>query len=206
MDLSNQQIIKLLERYDFSPNSKTCEHIRSYISLLTRWNRSISLTTITSPLDIIKFHFGESIYGVTTNAVGIGRLADVGSGAGFPGIPISLASPETQVTLIEPNLKKSVFLSEVKRELNLASLTVIRDRMQEVKGSFDYITLRALGQMADFLQFARKHLAPAGRIVLWIGESEVSKLAREQEHWSWSEPIPIPDSERRYILVGSPDQ
>ena len=204
MDISNQSISEVLQKYGFTPDLKTCEKIRIYISLLIHWNNRISLTSITAPLDILKLHFGESIYGVTAGAVSFGRLADVGSGAGFPGIPLSLANPNIQVTLIEPNLKKSVFLLEVKRALDLKNAEVIRSRMESINGSFNFISSRAFGQPDAFLQFARTHLLAGGKVVLWVGQDDANALMANERQWFWSAPVLIPDSKRRCILAGTP--
>ena len=99
------------------PASELCERIRTYISLLLRWNQSISLTTVTNSDEILRFHFGESLFAASAFSLENGRLADVGSGAGFPGLPLAMLLPDLNVTLIESNAKKFTFLSEVVREL-----------------------------------------------------------------------------------------
>ncbi len=206
MILDDTSIVAVLKVYGFTANSTICEKIRTYIALLLRWNQRISLTTVTDPLAVLRFHFGESAYARSAGLAAFGRLADVGSGAGFPGMVIGLVDPGIQVTLIEPNLKKSVFLAEVSRELGLSNIQVIRERMQDIAaGEFDFVTARALGRRNEFLDFARAHLTGRGKALLWIGREDARKLILEEPGWRWSTPISIPDSERRCILVGSPD-
>jgi 16S rRNA (guanine527-N7)-methyltransferase len=202
MEISDKSIIEALQKYGFTPDPKACERIRLYISLLIHWNERISLTAITAPSDILAVHFGESIFAVSAGVVSTGRLADVGSGAGFPGIPLSLADSSIQVTLIEPNLRKSVFLLEVKRALGLGNIEVIRERMEGVDRSFDFISARALGRTPAFLRFARAHLVPSGRVILWMGQDDARALVASEHQWLWSAPVLLPDSKRRCILAG----
>src|SRR5689334_6164175 len=112
-DLSSADLAPLLTPYYPMYSVHLGDRIRAYIALLSEWNRKISLTAVTDPIEIVKFHFGESLFAAYTLEIGDGRLADVGSGAGFPGIPIALAVPCVQVTLIEANAKKAAFLYEV---------------------------------------------------------------------------------------------
>jgi 16S rRNA (guanine527-N7)-methyltransferase len=204
--MTNSDIRRVIRTYGFDPSETVCGQIREYISILLRWNQRISLTTIVDPWEVLRFHFGESIFGLTSGGFLGCRLADVGSGAGFPGIPLHLARPDLKPTLIEPTLKKCVFLEEVKRDLGLEEVHVFRGRMEDFycQDSFDLITSRALGRTEELLAFARRSLEPSGKIFLWIGEHDASSLLEStSDHWNWSNPIRIPNSERRFILTGS---
>lgn len=204
--LSDTEIIKLLRFYGVLADRELCERIREYASLLVRWNQKISLTTIKDPEEILKFHFGESFFATSTVPIENGRLADVGSGAGFPGIPLAMISPGLEVMLIESNAKKAAFLSEVIRALRLNRITVLRSRMEEVSKSlrtFDFVTARALGSHRELLRWASSFLADAGKIVLWIGGEECTAISRNAA-WNWREPIHIPGSRNRFLLIGSP--
>ena len=104
--------------------TEALEQIRVYVELLDKWNRKISLTTVSEPRDVLRRHFGESMFAHREgNFVG-GRLADVGTGAGFPGLALKIASPSLVVELMEPNKKKCAFLAEVVRELALGDVIV----------------------------------------------------------------------------------
>jgi 16S rRNA (guanine527-N7)-methyltransferase len=203
--LSASEISIALEPYGAAIGPATADKIRAYIALLLKWNRSISLTTVTDPAEIIKFHFGESFFAASALKFTESRLADVGTGAGFPGLPLALAVPSLDVTLIESNTKKCAFLSEVIRALNLPNATVFRGRMEEFppgSTNFDFITARALGQFDDLLKWSRAQLAPGGKIVLWLGDDDARELSRAPG-WTWDRAILIPGSKRRYLLVGS---
>ncbi|MGA8011899.1 MAG: 16S rRNA (guanine(527)-N(7))-methyltransferase RsmG, partial [Candidatus Acidiferrales bacterium] len=138
----NSQVEDTLGPYGILLEPGVVQKIRSYTALLIKWNRMISLTTVTDPIEILKFHFGESIFAASQVDFVESRLADVGSGAGFPGIPLAMTVPSLDVTLIESNSKKCVFLSEVVRELRLPNVKVLRERMENVDlgpRHFDFI-------------------------------------------------------------------
>jgi 16S rRNA (guanine(527)-N(7))-methyltransferase RsmG len=203
--LSDGEIKGVLAAYGFRPDHSHCEAIRTYISLLSHWNQRVPLTTVVDPIDTLRFHFGESLFAACSVPIHKGRLADVGSGAGFPGLPLRLAVQNLEVSLIESNSKKAAFLSEVVRRLRLHHVVVVRERMEAMKTEsvqFDYITARALGSHIDLLYWARKRLTPRGKLVLWLGEDDARAISNEKS-WTWSEPIHIPCSMRRFILAGS---
>jgi 16S rRNA (guanine527-N7)-methyltransferase len=182
-----------------------CDQIRVYADLLLRWNRRISLTTITDPLEILRFHFGESLFAIASVPIRHGRLADVGSGAGFPAIPIRMVCKDISLTLIESNRKKAAFLAEVSRELDLSGVHIHAERMEEVDDrglGFDFVTARAVAIDDIFLQWANSHLKPAGAIALWLGRDNSRKISLSSS-WKWRDPINIPGADRRVILVGS---
>lgn len=204
---SDEKISRILASYNVSPSALQCAQIRAYISLLLKWNRSISLTSLIDEDEILKFHFGESVFALSAIKGIIGRLADVGSGAGFPGLPMRMFEPAIQLTLIESNAKKSVFLHEIVRELSLENIEVIRSRFQEVAApphaKFDFVVSRALGLYRNLLDWSASVLAPGGKVILWVGKDDADDIMRDSK-WEWSPPIAIPASRRRYILSGSP--
>jgi 16S rRNA (guanine527-N7)-methyltransferase len=197
-----------LRPYGVALNDVAAEKILAYIAILRHWNKSISLTTVTDPGEILKFHFGESIFAAGELNYEKSRLADVGSGAGFPGLPLAIVSPGLDVTLIESNTRKCAFLSEVARELRLDSVTVFRGRMEDYPSEprpLNFVTARAIGNHARLLAWARNHVAPGGRILLWLGETD-SRGVSADAHWSWGPTKRIPGSDRRYLLVGAPKE
>src|SRR6201988_690783 len=99
--------------------------IQQYIATLLRWNEKLNLTAIRDPLEILYRHFCESMYAAEALPLPAGRLADVGSGGGFPGLALKIVRPELHVFSIESNIKKATFLAEVVRELGLTDTRVL---------------------------------------------------------------------------------
>jgi 16S rRNA (guanine527-N7)-methyltransferase len=206
--LSVQQIRVILESFELSAPDQLCEQLRVYLDLLLLWNRRISLTSIESPEEIVRTHFAESL--LATKAAGEvhGRLADVGTGAGFPGLPLRLYLPELQLTLIEPNAKKCAFLAEVLRALKLGDVEITQRRYEDVRRPdkpFDFVTARALGQFVDFLDWADSVLVAGGRAMVWTGPDGKLELERRRS-WKWQVPYVIPGSKHRLIVVGCSPQ
>ena len=204
--LSDRAIRTGLAPFGVIPDLALCEKIRIYVRILLQWTEKISLTSIHSPLEIVERHFGESMFAASAVGIARGRLADVGSGAGFPGLALKLVRAELKVTLIEPNAKKAAFLSEVNRALKLTSVTVLRSRLEECREyspSLDFITSRALDPTKGLIPWSHRALTVAGRLVLWVGDGAVQELSTSPE-WIWQKPIAIPHSRRRSLLIGRP--
>ena len=204
--LSDDIIDSSLRPYGVTATALLCDQIRTYIDLLMRWNQKTSLTTVTNPIEILRFHFGESLLAAATVPIRHGRLADVGSGAGFPAVPIRMVSEDLNVILIESNQKKATFLEEIVRELRLRQVDVRRCRMADIDlndARVEFVTARAVGIDNDFLNWSRGSLSPHGSVALWLGDSDAVRISKEKG-WNWADPIRIRQSERRVILRGSP--
>jgi 16S rRNA (guanine527-N7)-methyltransferase len=203
--IDGEQIRELLQSYGFSAAPEYCDRVVTYIGLLLRWNKKISLTTVTEALEIIRFHFGESLAAIKAAGIKDGRLADVGSGAGFPGMPIAMATPGLETLLIESNAKKAAFLAEVKREIRVENVTIHRGRSESVRKSekFDFVTARAVGKHGEVLDWARSRLLPSGKVVLWVSSEAFPALGR-LDAWRWQEPVHLAGTKDRFVLIGSP--
>ena len=203
---SKAEVTRVLKEYGVEASPAMADAIGVYAANLLRWNSKISLTTVVDPVEILKFHFGESFFAASKVPITHGRLADVGSGAGFPGLALAMLLPSLSVVLIEPNLKKTVFLSDVIRELNIENAEVWRKRTEEVdvSGEFDFVTARALGGYDHLLRWSRAALRPGGKVVLWLGSQDAASISFESG-WNWAERIPIPGSDNRKLLAGTPN-
>jgi 16S rRNA (guanine527-N7)-methyltransferase len=200
------QIDNLLRVYGFRVSPDLAARISAYIELLLKWNRKIALTTVTDPVEIVKFHFGESLFAASLYNFEKSRLADVGTGAGFPGLPLALAIPTLTVTLIESNLKKCAFLAEILRELPVRNANIFPGRMDSfgpAPEKFDFVASRACGQFEELRTWAKSQLTDSGKLVLWLGEKEAAETSNDAA-WAWGDIGLIPGSRRRYILAGSP--
>jgi 16S rRNA (guanine527-N7)-methyltransferase len=207
--LPNSQLKDILAPYGVDADDCLCEKIREYMATLAQWNSKVSLTTHTDPVEVLRFHFGESFFAVSKLDISKGRLADIGTGAGFPGIPIRMVCPALELLLIESNLKKAAFLSEVLRKMEISGSSVIRKRMGEVAANeakeIDFVTARALGNYEDLLEWSRIHLSASGRVILWLGAAESAELS-SLSGWIWDDPIKIPGSRSRFLVSASPTQ
>jgi 16S rRNA (guanine527-N7)-methyltransferase len=178
--------------------------IQQYIRILLTWNQKVNLTAISDPLEILYRHFCESMYAAQAIPVERGRLADVGSGGGFPGLPLKIIRPDLRVFLVESNIKKVTFLAEVTRELGLKDVQVLARRYEELGeevAPLDYVCSRALGEFPSFLDWASSQQIAAKQVILWIGARDLPEIQKIRT-WEWSEPIQVPHSLRRLLLVG----
>ena len=198
-------IQRALEEFKLTLNDEQILQIQQYIKILLTWNDKINLTAIRDPLEILYRHFCESMYAGPAIPVESGRLADVGSGGGFPGLPLKILRPELRVFLVESNIKKVTFLAEVIRELGLKDAQVLARRYEELgeeMAPLDFVCSRALGEFPAFLDWAGSEHAAAKHVILWIGSRDLPELEKIRT-WEWREPIQVPHSLRRLLLVGS---
>jgi 16S rRNA (guanine527-N7)-methyltransferase len=178
--------------------------ISTYLDTLLRWNTRINLTAIRDPEEIVTRHFGESLFTARRlfpDKRGSALVIDVGSGAGFPGLPIKLWAREVHLTLIESNNKKATFLREVIRALKLANTEVFAGRAETFSGSGDVVTLRAVEHIEWVLPIMTTLVQPGGRVALLISEYQNETLPLPCE-FRWMSPERIPQSERRTLSVG----
>ncbi len=200
-------IAKLLEPFLAEPLAPSqLNNISIYIDILLRWNARINLTAIRNPEEIVTRHFGESLFCAEQLAVRLAetpRLIDVGSGPGFPGLPIKIFSPELSLTLIESNHKKVAFLREVIRSLELNDATVFPQRAEDfIPGSpNNVVTLRAVERFADILPTASHLAGPSGHLALLIGSDQIDTAQTSLPEVPWEPQISIPHSLNRVLLI-----
>jgi 16S rRNA (guanine527-N7)-methyltransferase len=140
----------------------------------------------------------------TTSGV---RVADLGSGAGFPGLPIKLWAPHISLTLIESNHKKAAFLREITRALTLTDVNIQNARAETLTTTFDVVTLRAVERFHAALPTAASLIAPAGRLALLISAAQHDQARSTLPHLQWSDRVPVPQSRSRILLLANrPDQ
>jgi 16S rRNA (guanine527-N7)-methyltransferase len=201
---SKAAIERAANEFRLSLNDLQVKQIQQYTKLLGTWNDKVNLTAIRDPLEILYRHFCESMFGAALLPVENCRLADVGSGGGFPGIPLKIMRPDLQVFLVESNFKKATFLAEVVRELGLTDTRVLVSRFAELGeevAPLDMVCSRALGDFANFLEWAASPRVSAKQALLWLGGRDLDEV-RTRPSWSWSEPLPVPKSLQRFLLLG----
>lgn len=177
----------------------------TYIDLLLKWNARINLTAVRSPEEIIGRHFGESFFAarMLLSQHPARRVIDLGSGAGFPGIPLAMLAPEAKVTLIEAQGKKATFLREVIFTLDLKNAEVYANRGEGYPGQAELVTMRAVERFASALLVTTNLAEGNGRIALMIGSSQAGEAERVAKDVQWHTPIPVPGGHSRVLLVGT---
>lgn len=136
-----------------------------YLGLLTKWNKTFNLTAVRDPLEMVRQHLLDSLAVLPHLPMGEGaRLADVGSGAGLPGIPLAIARPQWQVTLNDSNSKKTAFLRQAAIELRIANLSVHEGRSEQWRPAalFAVVISRAFAELDTFIARCRHLVAPGG--------------------------------------------
>ena len=134
-----------------------------YLALLDKWNRVYNLTAVRETERMVSHHLLDSL--AIVPYVEAGRVLDVGSGGGLPGIPLAIARPDLQITLIDSVAKKTAFLLQAKAELGLENVSVVTGRVEthQDAAGFDTITSRAFSDLKEFVTLTRHLLAPGGR-------------------------------------------
>lgn len=206
--LSEAEVHALLEPFGLRLSGEQSAQLLTYLELLTRWNSKINLTSIRTPeKSLLTRHFGESL--CLARSVKLhGSLLDVGSGAGFPGLALRILFPDLSTTLLEPVAKKRAFLKEVAHACGMASVKVRGDRLEQFVAEyagvgFDAVTARAVGQLDRLVPEAAGCLRTGGNLCLWLSLEQVAKAKSASAPVLWSEPVPLPLSRQRVILIGT---
>jgi 16S rRNA (guanine527-N7)-methyltransferase len=179
----------------------------AYLALLDRWNRAYNLTAIRDPREMVGKHLLDAL-AMHAHLDGVATLADLGTGAGIPGIPLAIARPGLQVTLVESNGKKARFLREAVRRLPLPNARVAESRAEalDLPGAFDAITARALATLADILAVGAHLLKTGGRLLAMKGARPDDEIAALPPGWRVEDvlPLAVPGlaAERHLVVVG----
>jgi 16S rRNA (guanine527-N7)-methyltransferase len=186
------------------------EPLLAYLALLLRWNAAYNLTAIRDPREMVAKHLLDSLamHGATAPlAAAGGRLADLGTGAGFPGIPLAIAQPGLQVALVESSGKKARFLREAIRTLGLGNATAVESRIEayDAPAAFDAITARALATLPLILALGGHLLKPGGVLLAMKGVVPADEIAALPPGWEVREirPLAVPGlgAERHLVVV-----
>jgi len=190
-------------------SARQLEQVSAYLDRLVRWNQKMNLTAVRDPELMITRHFGESFLAAVQilgreDPAGK-RALDIGSGAGFPGLPIKIFAPAISMRLIEAQHRKAIFLREVIRDLDLTDCEVLAERAERLAqaepGSADVVTLRAVERFQEVLPTAARLTSNKGRIGLLVGQEQASLAYRILPDFDWNSEIPVPLSDSRIILI-----
>lgn len=166
--------------------------MENHYQLLVRWNRVLNLTSVRSLEETVERHYCESLFLGVHLPPGSLRIVDIGSGAGFPGIPIAVLRPDCSVTLIEAHARKAVFLRESSRTLR--NVRVLSQRAEAVEETFEVAVSRAVSY--GDLRLVLKKMVPRVDL-LTGGEAPPDELG-----FNWKQPIPLPWGRQRFLRIG----
>ena len=200
---------KGINQLGITPSKQQINAFMVYLSELKKWNKAYNLTGLEKDKDIIIKHFLDSLLYLKAMPDGKIRVADIGSGAGFPGIAIKIIRPEIEMFLIEPSRKKSAFLRHITRQLRLEKIEVIEKRIEETKVSkeissfVDIGMTRALFSIKDFLKKASHIVKKGGVLILNKGPKikEETKMLEIIEYKILTLQLPLSDIQRNIIVV-----
>jgi 16S rRNA (guanine527-N7)-methyltransferase len=193
----------------FAPSKEQINAFMTYLSELKRWNKAYNLTGLKKDEDIIIKHFFDSLLYLKAIPEGEIRIADVGSGAGFPGIPVKIIRPEIEMFLIEPSRKKSAFLRHIIRQLGLEKIGVIEKGIEGIKLNHelsfpvDIAVTRALFSIRDFIKKATPIVKEGGILILNKGPKvqKELKLLKDIKYEISTLELPMSDIKRHIVTI-----
>ena len=153
--------------------------LAAHLELIEKWNRVHNLTAVRDTAQMVVLHLLDSL-SLLPYLAGATSVIDVGSGPGFPGIPLAIARPDVRFTLLDSSHKKCAFLEQAKAELGLANVTVACDRVEQYRPAqgFDVVVSRAFADLSDFVTQSRHLAAPGGRLLAMKGVYPFEEIAR----------------------------
>lgn len=174
------------------------EQLLRYLDLLAKWNRTYNLTAVRDPLEMVTHHLLDSLAVIPHLPMRSNRLADVGSGAGLPGIPLAIARPQWQVTLNDASQKKTAFLRQAAIELKLPNVAVHEGRVEAWRPAarFAVVISRAFAELARFICSCRHLVEPGGVLAAMTGAAPADKRAGEIIALR----VPLLDAARHLVL------
>lgn len=199
-----------VELLPFSLNELQIQKFAQYLSNMVLWNRAYNLTAITEPKEMVIKHLLDSLVLLPhlVDKVPSGRFIDVGSGAGLPGIPLSIALPEHHFTLLDSSGKRTRFMTQMKLELGLKNIEVIHSRVQDYQPEvrFDAVLSRAFASGKDMVEWSSHLLKPAGYMAAMKGKFDPEEWA-DVEGFSQREivqlEVPKLNEERHLIFLSA---
>lgn len=168
------------------------DRLLAYLALLAKWNKVYNLTAVRREEDMLVQHLFDSL-AVLPHLGAIGTLADVGSGAGLPGIPLAIARPDLAVTSIEASQKKAAFQQQAKIELGLPNFHIFCGRVEQCSSGAAYASVisRAFSELAEFVRLAGPLVAPGGRLLAMKGQYPEKEIKDLPEGWGVTQSIPL---------------
>jgi 16S rRNA (guanine(527)-N(7))-methyltransferase RsmG len=181
--------------------TRQLDQLATHYALLRRWNRRTNLTRIIEPQEAARFHYAESLFGARF-VRDKESVLDIGSGPGFPAIPLAVIKREATITALEASQKKSLFLIEAKDALGLGNFKVATRRLEEFDcAGFDLLTSRALDRAEVLLPPVIARITSRQRFMLFCSPDLLEALRRRSDAKMTVETYPIPHSASRFIAI-----
>lgn len=195
-------ITRGLDEFGLKPTTSRLEAFMAYLAELKRWSKTYSLTSLKTDEDIITKHFMDSLLYLKALPSGTKSIADVGSGAGFPGLPMKIARPGLDMLLIEPSRKKAAFLRAVIYALGLEGVQVLEKQIEAIEDiTVDVAVTRALYSVRDFIIKAAP-LVDGGALILSKGPKLQKELdGMNRKHRVLTLPLPLTDIKRQMVII-----
>lgn len=181
------------------------QRLLDYGALLVKWNRVYNLTAIRRPEQIVTHHLLDSL--AVAPYVAGPRVADIGTGAGLPGIPLALSRPDWSVALVESNHKKTTFLEQARIELGLSNVTVVTERVEgwQPAQGFSTVICRAFSDLGEFVRLAGHLCAADGHLLAMKGVYPFEEVAQLPAGWALEQVVPLTvpglDAERHLVVI-----
>ncbi|RQP24284.1 16S rRNA (guanine(527)-N(7))-methyltransferase RsmG [Piscinibacter terrae] len=179
-DSRRQQLADASAQLGLLLDTATADRLIAYLNLLQRWNSTYNLTAVRDPAEMLTQHLFDclAVIDPLRRVSPKGRLLDVGSGGGLPGVVIAATCPDWQVVCVDTVGKKAAFIQQAAVELGLRNLRSEHARVENLKlPPFDVVTSRAFSSLPDFVRLTRKHLAPTGVWMAMKGKTPDDELA-----------------------------
>jgi 16S rRNA (guanine527-N7)-methyltransferase len=189
-----------------APSTAQLNALQAYLELLQRWNATYNLTAVRDPQAMVTQHLADclAVLGPLKHHCQQGRVLDVGSGGGLPGVVLAIMQPALDITCVDAVGKKAAFIRQVSAQLKLPNLHAAHARVQDIRlPPFDLITSRAFASLVDFTAWTEKHLGAGGVWMAMKGKiptDESAVLPQEIEMFH-VEPLRVPGLEADRCLV-----
>lgn len=182
------------------------QQLLDYVALIAKWNKVYNLTAIREPEAMVTQHLLDSL-AVLPHLQGVGRIIDIGSGAGLPGIPLAIANPELKITLLDSIHKKSTFQRQAYLELGLTNVEVVCERVEHFKPEigFEVVISRAFADLSEFANLSAHLLEKGGKLCAMKGIYPHEELGRLPQQFKLLEVLPLTvpgmDANRHLVIL-----
>jgi len=183
MDACRNILLEGLAQLNLNLDSAQIDQLLTYISLIEKWNKAYNLTAVRDRQEMVTTHLLDSL-AILPHLTG-SRLADIGTGAGLPGIPLAICRPDWQLSLVDSNSKKTRFVQQAVLELKLSNVEVVHARVESLQPAvaFDTVLCRAFASMPDIVRLCRHLLTASGQIIAMKGQTPHEELMQIAEDY-----------------------